>query len=45
MKLGSRTKAKLRRKAKYWASRQELDEWVGLYRLLLSAAINEKRKR
>ncbi len=44
MKLSVRRKAKLRRKAKYWAERQELEDWTEIYGLLIADAINRKRK-
>ena len=46
MKLSTRRKAKLRRKAKYWARRQQrVDEWVEIYSLLLVDEVNAKRDR
>jgi hypothetical protein len=46
MKLSSRQKGKLRRKAKYWARRQQKEEeWVEIYTQLLTNAVNNKRNR
>ena len=45
MRLSSRKKGKLRRKAKYWATRQQrADEWVEIYKLLMAEVKNEKRR-
>ena len=44
MKLSSRRKAKLRRKAKYWAQRQKLDDWVDIHNELIAEAVRQKRR-
>ncbi len=45
MKLSSRKKGKLRRKAKYWAQRQHrVDEWVEIHNQLIAEAVRQKRR-
>jgi hypothetical protein len=46
VKLSSKTKRKLRRKARFWASRSTNPvEWTDLLGMLYAATINRKRNR